>query len=464
MATRFFELVNDKFFSPFTSVNKNLNYDLLCLINSKMNNEMKQFPRDEVIAWLVDYLENCPISIIDDETGKSDISDIKIVASNKLRYFLTCGWLVDENDSKTLKTTYQMDSNAIFILNAMEEIVKNDTRPVEYTGYVYNIYSSLKNFQFNHATDIVEQMYKNTKELMDRLRGLNVSIKKYLKNLISNDALSPREILDQFLVEYQDKVVLKTFDNLRIKDNPSKYKNSIINDIKTLLEEPNFSKMVEEYINKKKNGEKNEENQKEADAFFSESLEYVLEQFNYIEDNLESLNRRNTKYATTAKSRIAFLLNEEVDIEGKIIDLLKNIAKTDDYIDEDTPFSIFDLGKLDENSLYAPRIIRKKANVQIDAVHDAIDEIELQKARERLLNETKFNCSSVDKFIRNQLRERKSTTASQMEINGIEDVIMVFLAGLYSQNKMVSYSITYNSKTFNWQGKMITDYIVERKK
>ena len=464
MKTSFFELVNDKFFSPFTSINKQLNYDLLCLINSKMNNEMKQFPRDEVLSWLIDYVENCPISIIDDETGKNDSTDIKIVASNKLRYFLSCGWLVDENDSKTLKTTYQMDSNAIIILNAMEEIVKNDTRPVEYTGYVYNIYSSLKNFHASHSTDIVEQMYKNTKDLMDRLRGLNVSIKKYLRNLISNDTLSPREILEQFLIEYQDKVVLKTFDNLRIKDNPSKYKNSIINDIKGLLEEPNFSKMVEEYINKKKNGEKNEENQKEAEAFFSESLEYVLEQFKYIEDNLESLNRRNTKYATTAKSRIAFLLNEEVDIEGKIIDLLKNIAKTDDYIDEDTPFSIFDLGKLDENSLYTPRTNRKKVNVQIETVHEPVDEIELQKARERLLNETKFNSSSVDKFIRRQLGERKSITASQMKIDGIEDVIMVFLAGLYSQNKMVSYTITYNSKTFNWQDKMITDYIVERKK
>jgi hypothetical protein len=122
---------------------------------------------------------------------------------------------------------------------------------------------------------------------MDRLRGLNVSIKKYLRNLISNDSLSPREILEQFLVEYQDKVVLKTFDNLRIKDNPSKYKNSIIDAIKHLLEGQNLSKMVEEYINKKKNGEKNEENQKEAEIFFSESLEYVLEQFRYIEDNLE---------------------------------------------------------------------------------------------------------------------------------------------------------------------------------
>lgn len=463
MTKKFFELVNDKFFNPFQSVNKNLNYDLLCLINEKMNNEMKQFPRDEVLSWIIDYLENCPINIINDETGVSENIDVKIIASNKLRYFLGCGWIVDENDSKTLKTTYQMDSNAIIILNAMEEIVKNDTKPLEYTGYVYNIYSSLSNFQFNHSTDIVEQMRKNTKDLMDKLRGLNVSIKKYLRNLISNDSLSPREILEQFLIEYQDKVILKVFDNLRVKDNPSKYKNSIIEKINILLEEQNLLKMIDDYIKTKKNGEKTEENKEEAKSFFCESLEYVLEQFTYIEDNLENLNRRNTKYTSTAKSRISFLLNEEIDIEGKIIDLLKNISKTDNYIDENTSFSIFDLGKLDENSLYTPRTKRRIVNAQIAIADNIVDEVELQKAKDRLLSETKFNCSSVNKFILKQLGNRKSMTASQMEIFELEDVIMIFLAGLYSQNKIVSYNIIYNQKTFNWKGKIITDYIVEKK-
>ena len=68
----------------------------------------------------------------------------------------------------------------------------------------------------------------------------------------------------------------------------------------------------------------------------------------------------------------------------------------------------------------------------------------------------------------NQLKEDFIMVSDELskigKIEGIEDVIMVFLAGLYSQNKMVSYTVTYNSKTFNWQGKIITDYIVERKK
>lgn len=190
MATNFFELVNDKFFSPFTSQNKQLNYDLLHLINSKMHNEMKLFPRNEVMSWLEEYLENCPFVFIDDESGEDEGHDIKLIASNKLRYFVSCGWLIDENDNKTLKTTYQMDSNAILILNVMEEIVNNDTKPMEYTGYVYSIYSSLQRFDFNHATDIVQQMRTNTQDLMDRLRGLNVHIKKYLKTLLADDKLN----------------------------------------------------------------------------------------------------------------------------------------------------------------------------------------------------------------------------------------------------------------------------------
>ncbi len=81
-----------------------------------------------------------------------------------------------------LKLYIKMDSNAIVILNAMEEVVRNDTSPIEYTGYVRNVYTLLKTFQTDKATESVEQIYKSTKELVDGLRGLNVKIKNYLKN------------------------------------------------------------------------------------------------------------------------------------------------------------------------------------------------------------------------------------------------------------------------------------------
>ncbi len=463
MTISFFELVNDKFFNPFTGENKEINFEILSLINSKMDDEMRQFPREDVLSWIEDYLISTSSKLIDDETGVDEGNDYKTTAANKIRYFVTCGWLIDENDNRTLKTTYQMDSNAIVILNAMEEVLRSDTRPIEYTGYVRNVYTLLKTFQADKATEYVEQIYKNTKELVDGLRGLNVKIKNYLKKLMSDKTLTPREILDQLLVEYQDKVILKVFNNLRMKDNPNRYKGTIIEKIEALLEEKKLQELIDEYIQTKKNGIKSPERVQEAREFFKSSLEYVEMQFRYIENNLNLLDKRNAKYATTAQSRLMFLMNESEDIDGKIIELLKNIAETNDRIDDDSPFDLFDFGKIDEQSLYNPRTARRKAISTVEKEDEPIDQEELRKAHERLLKEAKFNCSNINKFILEQLSNSNKIEAKDMTFKSFDDIIKLFLAGLYSGNEIMRYKITYTGSTFKWRDKVLTNFIVERK-
>ena len=172
MIGNFFELVNDKFFHPLSNKNKVLNYRLLAIINEKMGGELGQWPRENVLEWIIDYISNCPIDFYDDETEVDEGKDYRRIASNKLRYFVSCGWLIDENDSRTLKVTYQMDSAAIALLKAMADVVEEDQAPSEYTSYVYNIYNSLYNFKFDHATDMVESMYSNSRDLTARLRSL----------------------------------------------------------------------------------------------------------------------------------------------------------------------------------------------------------------------------------------------------------------------------------------------------
>lgn len=428
-----------------------------------MDDEMRQFPRKDVLSWIEEYLISTSTKLIDDETGVDEGNDYKTTAANKIRYFVTCGWLIDENDNRTLKTTYQMDSNAIVILNAMEEAVRSDTRPIEYTGYVRNVYTLLNTFQTDKATEYVEQIYKNTKELIDRLRGLNVKIKNYLKKLMSDKTLTPREILDQLLVEYQDKVILKVFNNLRMKDNPDRYKGTIIEKIESLLEDNKLQELIKEYIQTKKSGVTSPESVQEAREFFESSLEYVETQFRYIEDNLNILNSRNAKYASTAQSRLEFLMNESEDIEGRIIELLKNIVETDDVLDDDSPFDLFDFGKIDEQSLYTPRTARRKAISTVQQEEESIDEEELRKAHERLLNEAKYNCSNINKFVLVQLNDSKRIEAKDMKISSFDDIIKMFLAGLYSGNEMMEYKIVYTGKTFKWRDKILTNFIVEKK-
>ncbi len=84
---------------------------------------------------------------------------------------------------------------------------------------------------------------------------------------MSDNTLTPREILEQLLVEYQDKVIMKVFNNLRKKDNPNRYKSFIIERIDTLLEDNNLQVLINEYIQTKNNGVMSPENIQEAEEF-----------------------------------------------------------------------------------------------------------------------------------------------------------------------------------------------------
>ena len=166
----------------------------------------------------------------------------------------------------------------------MEKAVKDDTKSLEFSGYVYNIYNNLYNYNYDHAVDIIEQVYNASKELNSMLRGLNVNIKKFLTKLISENEAMPREILQTIFFDYQKKVVLKAFKNFREKDNPSKYKLYIENRIDELLTEEKLNLMISNYIKVKYDNSSTIENEDEAREFFVTRLNYISKQFEEIEE------------------------------------------------------------------------------------------------------------------------------------------------------------------------------------
>ena len=195
MTNNFFDLVKDGFFNPFSGPNKKYNYDLLQLINTKMSLDNLQVIKEDIVDWIVDYVDNCPIDLYSDDTNEEE-NDVRTFAYDKVRYFIRCGWLIE--DFEGVKIKYQLDENGIKILSAMEKAVKDDTKSLEFSGYVYNIYNNLYNFNYDHSVDIVEQVYNASKELNSMLRGLNVNIKKFLTKLISENEAMPREYYKRF--------------------------------------------------------------------------------------------------------------------------------------------------------------------------------------------------------------------------------------------------------------------------
>ena len=206
MKKNFFDLVNSKFFSPLSGPRREVNYALLKLLNEEMQSSMEYVDRSRVIDIIADYFTYHPgIDMTEDDTDITE-TDVRKMAAFKVAYFEKTGWLSAER-GKDFKVAYQMEPAAIEILTAMDNVENNDMRPVEYTGYVYDIYSRLENFDITHSTEIIEQLLRTSRELNNSLRSINKTIKSYLDDLLNDDTLTLREIFDKIYNGYQDNVV-----------------------------------------------------------------------------------------------------------------------------------------------------------------------------------------------------------------------------------------------------------------
>ena len=454
----FFDLVKDGFFNVLTSQSKRLNVDLLLILYKNMTLDKLVARREELVNWLYDYIINSPIILYDEGIEITD-DKTKTIASDKIRMFTNYGWLVE--DISGFNITYQLDEFAISILATIRDFIDNETYSLEFSGYVYNIYSLLKTFDYNRAVELTEQLSKSNKELINSLRGLNVNIRKFLTRLLKDNEATPREILKTIYEDYQNKVILKAFENFRTKDNPSRHKLEIINIIDNLLNPLNLGKMVNNYLILKCNNINNDDNIDEAINFFKIELNNIKNTFNEIEEYLIVLNKRNNNYLATAKNRINFLINEQNNIEGKINQALKHLVKFNEDFFENINFDLIETKNVDTMSLYTPRKQNPKikSEVLVNINSFMFDE---KKIKEEFYKSYEYSVNEIDKFALNLLKDNKMIYAKDIMIDNDKMLLKLFLLKIYSCNMLIHYKIKLLDSTYNYNNKKFQDFIIER--
>jgi hypothetical protein len=461
MEKNFFDLVKSNFFRPLSGSTKEVNYLLLKMINDNIQDSVDYVERSEILNWIISFCKSRPKSImLDDETETLE-TDVKKFASNKLAYFEKCGWLTTER-ANDFKVRYQLESAAIEIINAMSNVETSESKTNEYTGYVFDIYSKLMNFDTERGTETIERMLESSKKLNDSLRIINNSIKKYLNALLNNENMTAGEILKTLLVDYQKNVVAHAFNNLRLEDNPSKYRRDIIHKIDEILDEC-VGRLIENYVKVKFGGDRSGDNQNQAQEYITNSLNVIKEQFENIEKSLTVIYERNTKYVTTATSRLNYLINEEVNIEGKIYDILKAINTENISTEEYFEFSLKEFGRIDDSSL--SNYTKKKAKVGSKVIphRPEIDPEDKRKEQEKLLRQAEFSIININKFICKQLADKESIEAKDISLSSYDDLIKLFLAQIYAGSEHVQYDVKNENGFFVYNNSKMTNFTIYRR-
>ena len=170
-----FDSVNEKMFSVLTSEDKRGNFELLRILYhlSESIDYGDFIPKEEAVGALSAFLEDHSGEVKDDGEG-GDITrrSARDKAQVKLRQFRNFGWINEESlggYNALVSFTSAGKATMEFLVNYTERAEK----PLEYTGYVYVIYSTLQSFDLSKSTAILQQVYRLTKELMNSLSRLS---------------------------------------------------------------------------------------------------------------------------------------------------------------------------------------------------------------------------------------------------------------------------------------------------
>lgn len=421
-----FDILPNNFFNIFNGDNKRIMSDCLLLAYDSFKNDLSFSSTKEQITFLIqDYFESHITTIEADEV----LNTPRDKALYILRRLKECGWINEEvGDNYETYITFED-----YAIKVMESLFNLDTyNDIEYSGIVYNIFISFSNFDVNKGDLVFETAYENTKDLANKLKNLNSNIKKYIQNLLSNAIKDDLEaLLNSLLTEYQTKIVDRAYYNLTTYDNPSKYRQRIINNIENIIQNEKYVDIIVRNIMDKKGFEY----QQSYDHLFNQS-EYIINTFEHIEDIMEEIDNKNSKFIKSAINRITFLLNNQRDVEGKINNIIKAISEGYEITNTG---NIYLNSNIDKQSLYIPRILAKPLDIQMEEIIE-LDEVIKQRALDKIKQSNYFSRKNIEELVMTRL-ETGSFLGSSLKINNNNELATLVLIYLYGHSFNSKYLI-----------------------
>ena len=458
-----FDVVDQRMFSVFARTDARSNYDLLsCIFDLFTNPEPRQtIARDELIDDFTAYIKNRDFESFEDEEGNDESNKpAREKAVIKINQFKRVGWL-EQDTGAGFEIEYSFSANGITMMEAFRNMIQNENKPLEYSGYFYSISGLLSDFPFSEAKGRLEQIFANTNKLFNSLQGLNSSIKKYIEKLIKQKDLTAEQVFDMFINKYQNQIILTVFNNLKGRDNPSKYTSRILNKLRELREN-DLDKIVNSYLFRDSSETIDSEEYKRVEDELIEQLDKTIARFDHVNEIVSIIDKRNAKFHTSAVAKIQFLLNTRNDIEGLLVKSLTALKSVSDDAELSELFNFFSSNLLDDKSTYSRSFNKEKITVIASEVPE-VDPYDIERAKRLILEQATFSRQNIDTFVSEKIGDNDCIHAKDIKINSFEELIKLIIGEAYSSYDEMSYRIDFLNETFTVLGYTTRDFIIRRK-
>lgn len=440
-----FEILPPQFFKPLTGKYRREYADCIMLLLNSFKPEISYgVNREIVVRALTDYFEVDDAEMTFDE--ETYVSDARDKANGVIAMLKSCGWIEYEQE-----TNHQLNivlyEYAIPIIESMNRVVREEE--AEYQGIISQIHASLQNKDLYSKPYelIIKGVQENTERLLSELKKLNASIKRHMEKQ-TND-MEADEILNQFF-EYHKNIGSKAYLRMKTSENISYFRSSIIERLEYLLETPDImERAVSGYMEV-------EEKTDESEAYDSvvQMLLDVKSSFYRLDDIIEEIDRKHTRYMRNAVMRARFLLATGNNLEGKLSQILNqyveelNGGAPENSMDE-AENELSRLAALYPQNYISPESLQSipvvKAPGKVDELSEenrmSEEERRLYKEALRMKNRNRFSRKNINAFVMALLKDCKRMPVNEIPVESRRDLLRIIYISIYAGNRANNYTI-----------------------
>lgn len=420
--------IPDSFWSLFRSVNREVYIEALLCINEEYQYSNYFLTREICIQALSDLYVKQQIELRREEE-ETEIDLLETPASRILNWLLKTGWLKKVEDYNTLVTNIVIPDYAAVMIDAFERLASEDMEETEI--YIQNVYATL--FSFRHDTRVNLNMLRtalvNTRRLNKALQDMLHNMDKFFARLLEQKSYG--ELLREHLEGYVEEIVRKKYHILKTSDNFYLYKT----DIKRVLRE---MREDEEWI---ENVRAQSKAMGDAGDDVLELLDLIERGFDDIEHRISNMDKEHTKYVRATVSRLNYLLSNETDTSGLVVQLLNRIADDPEtrILKVGEKMNLSQLEILSEKSLYKRRKARKDFISQM-AVEETVEDLNREDVLRLNRIQMRYSKQQIEEFIRSHMVD-DVMDVSALPLEDDETFEKLILAYDYSTRRSSKYRI-----------------------
>lgn len=464
---RLFGQIPENLFSVLAGPLKELHAGLLFIVYEQYRRTIYTLPRETVIDLFCEYLESAePAQWPEDEAdGELPPQSVRDRANQLFRKLAEAGWLIQEQHyDYTFKVS--LPDYALALLEVLDK-VRTGYR-MEFRGRVLSVYQNLTGEE-GMSYVALQQAAESTAELIDGLKRLSHSIKKYTEQLLEKK--EPREVISQIFDEYHTHVLGEQYYRLKTSEHISKYRTGILARVKEWQADRNSivaeaRRMVEE---------RQAAERLEGENRVYDWLEFIEESFERMDELLEEIDRRNAQYARAAVEKLRFQLQQGRGVEQSLAVILHYLAgqarRRGEREEADgavlRAVRLFPQRYVDELSVKTPPRGRKEHRPRPLETFEVAPETrsaKLERFRRRVGEE--ITVEEINRYVAALLGGRAALPLAGVPLQTREDWVRLIYILLYSRSRRSRFSLSgARGRTVTLHGGKVElpDLIIRRK-